>query len=115
MKPLRVGLVGFDQVDALDLVGPAEAFASALTQDAKGNPGASYEVVILGLTNARFVAESGIVFQPHSTLRAAPSLDTIIIPGGARRRRAETNRAGGRWAEDRAVYPARGAPLPTGH
>ena len=38
MKPRRIGIVGFDQVDALDLVGPAEAFATAQAKDAKGNP-----------------------------------------------------------------------------
>ena len=96
MKPLRIGILGFDQVDALDLVGPAEAFASAQVQDAKGETGAAYEVVILGLTNACFVAESGIVFQPKTTLRNAPKLDTIIIPGGAGLRRAEPNRVVGR-------------------
>jgi transcriptional regulator GlxA family with amidase domain len=114
MKPRRIGIVGFDQVDALDLVGPAEAFASAQVFDARGNPGPAYEVVILGLTNSRFVAESGIVFQPRTTLRAAPRLDTIIIPGGAGLRRAETNRAVTRWIEDRAGNTRRLVSICTG-
>ena len=114
MKPLRVGLVGFDQVDALDLVGPAEAFASAQIQDAKGETVAAYEVVILGLTNACFVAESGIVFQPQKTLRYAPKLDTIIIPGGAGLRRAETNRAVARWIQERSEETRRVVSICTG-
>ena len=114
VKPLRIGIVGFDQVDALDLVGPAEAFASALAHDASGNQGSAYEVVILGLTNSHFVAESGIVFQPRTTLRAAPRLDTIIIPGGAGLRRAETNRAVARWIEDRAGKTRRVVSICTG-
>ena len=114
MKPLRIGIVGFDQVDALDLVGPAEAFASAQTQDANGNVVAAYEVMILGLTNARFVAESGIVLQPRTTLRAAPKLDTIIIPGGAGLRRAETNRAVARWIEEQAEKTRRVVSICTG-
>ncbi len=114
MKPLRIGIVGFDQVDALDLVGPAEAFASALAHDASGNQGSAYEVVILGLTNSHFVAESGIVFQPRTTLRAAPRLDTIIIPGGAGLRRADTNRAVARWIEDRAGKTRRVVSICTG-
>jgi len=97
MKPRRIGIVGFDQVDALDLVGPAEAFATAQVNDANDNPVRAYEVVVLGLTNSQFVAESGIVFQPQATLRGAPTLDTIIIPGGAGLRRADTNRAVARW------------------
>lgn len=114
MKPRRIGIVGFDQVDALDLVGPAEAFATAQTIDARGNPGAAYEVVILGLTNTRFVAESGIVFHPKTTLRAAPRLDTIIIPGGAGLRRAETNRIVARWIEDRSGKTRRIVSICTG-
>ena len=114
MKPLRVGIVGFEQVDALDLVGPAEAFASAQVQDAKGNTVAAYEVVILGLTNAPFVAESGIVILPRTTLRAAPKLDTIIIPGGAGLRRAETNRAVARWIQEQAEKTRRVVSICTG-
>jgi transcriptional regulator GlxA family with amidase domain len=114
MKPLRVGIVGFDQVDALDLVGPVEAFASAQIQDAKGHTVAAYEVVILGLTNARFVAESGIVLQPRTTLRAAPKLDTIIIPGGAGLRRAETNRVVARWIQERSEKTRRVVSVCTG-
>ena len=114
MKPLRVGIVGFDQVDALDLVGPAEAFASAQIQDAKGNTVAPYEVVILGLTNARFVAESGIVLHPRTTLRAAPKLDTLIIPGGAGLRRAETNRAVARWIGEQSEKTRRVVSICTG-
>jgi transcriptional regulator GlxA family with amidase domain len=114
VKPRRIGIVGFDQVDALDLVGPAEAFASAQANDARGNPGSAYEVVVLGLTNSQFVAESGIVFQPRTTLRAAPRLDTIIIPGGAGLRRADTNRAVARWIEDRAGKTRRVVSICTG-
>ena len=114
MKPRRIGIVGFDQVDALDLVGPAEAFASAQANDARGNPGPAYEVMVLGLTNSQFVAESGIVFQPRTTLRAAPRLDTIIIPGGAGLRRADTNRAVARWVEDRAEKTRRIVSICTG-
>jgi transcriptional regulator GlxA family with amidase domain len=114
VKPRRIGIVGFDQVDALDLVGPAEAFASAVTQEARGNPSTAYEVVIVGLTNSRFVAESGIVFQPRTTLRAAPSFDTIIIPGGAGLRRADTNRAVARWIEGRAGKTRRVVSICTG-
>ncbi len=114
VKPLRIGIVGFEQVDALDLVGPAEAFASAQTQDAEGNSVAAYEVVIVGLTKARFAAESGIVLHPRTTLRAAPKLDTIIIPGGAGLRRAETNRAVACWIEARAEKTRRVVSICTG-
>jgi transcriptional regulator GlxA family with amidase domain len=82
MAPLRVGFIGYEQANALDLVGPAEAFASAFRANGKGKLERCYEVSIIGLTRRSFVAESGIVFQPTSTLETAPKLDTLIIPGG---------------------------------
>ena len=39
------------------------------------------------------MAESGVVFHPHTTLQSAPKLDTIIIPGGRGLRRPDANRA----------------------
>ena len=114
MKALRIGMVGFNQVDALDLVGPAEAFASAQTSDARGHSVPAYEVVSLGLTNSHFVAESGIIFQPQTTLCAAARFDTIIIPGGAGLRRADTNRVVAGWVEERAPKTRRVVSICTG-
>jgi hypothetical protein len=64
MAVLRVGFIGYEQANALDLVGPAEAFASAFRDKGNGKFERCYEVLILGLTKRPFVAESGIVFQP---------------------------------------------------
>ena len=114
VKPRRIGMIGFDQVDALDLVGPAEAFASARAHDGKGKTRSAYEVVILGLTKKSFVAESGIVFQPQTTLLAAPDFDTVIIPGGAGLRQAETNRSVARWVAERAAQTRRVVSICTG-
>lgn len=87
----RIGIVGFDGVAALDLVGPLEAFAAAAVNERSGNRQSWYEVVVLGLTARSFVAESGIVFTPHHTLHGAPVVDTLIIPGGSGIRARQTN------------------------
>lgn len=60
------------------------------------------------------MAESGIVLQPRTTLRTGPKLDTIIIPGGAGLRRAETNRAVARWIEKEAEKARRLVSMGTG-
>jgi transcriptional regulator GlxA family with amidase domain len=111
---LRIGIVGFDQVDALDLVGPAEAFSTARTDEMKGKATSAYEVVILGLTTAHFVAESGIVFHPHASLQNAPKLDTIIVPGGKGLRQANTNLAVVKWIKERAAQTRRIVSICTG-
>jgi transcriptional regulator GlxA family with amidase domain len=114
MEPLRVGFVGFDQLNALDLVGPAEAFANAVVETANGKSSNGYEVLIIGLTSRTFVAESGVVFHPHTTLQAAPKLDTIIIPGGKGLREPRINRAVASWVKARAAKTRRIVSVCTG-
>jgi transcriptional regulator GlxA family with amidase domain len=114
MKALRIGIVGYEQCNALDLVGPAEAFATALLGEKTRPPGHAYEVLVLGLTSQRFATESGVLFQPHATLQTAPPLDTIVIPGGAGLRREETSRAVGQWVRSRAAQTRRIVSVCTG-
>lgn len=114
MAPFRVGLLGYEQANALDLVGPAEAFASALRDNGKGKLERCYEVSIIGLTRRAFVAESGIVFQPTCTIDSAPKLDTLIIPGGGGLRLPEVNRRVARWILEKAKGTRRIASVCTG-
>src|SRR5919106_316451 len=107
MAPLRVGFVGFDKVTALDLVGPAEAFASVLVPQSNGQSQRGYEVIIIGLTRQPFVAESGIALHPHITLQGAPKLDTLVIPGGKGLRDARTNQTIAKWVKRRAAQTRR--------
>ena len=108
MAPLRVGFLGYEQANALDLVGPAEAFASAFRDNGKGKFERCYEVSIIGLTRRSFAAESGIVFQPTTTIENAPKLDTLIIPGGCGLRLPDVNRKVAGWilgtGEDDATH-----------
>ena len=76
MKPLRVGVIGYDGVQALDLIGPSDAFSITSITDENGTPRPGYEVIVLGLSGKSFRAESGVLFQPHCPLRNAPTLDT---------------------------------------
>ena len=88
----RVGILVFDGITALDLAGPADAFASAQRGSAEA-PEPAYEVVVLGISTRACVAESGVKLTPDRSLRHAPALDTLIIPGGSGLREPKTNRA----------------------
>ena len=114
MAPLRVGFLGYEQANALDLVGPAEAFASAFRDNGKGKLERCYEVSIIGLTRRSFATESGIVFQPTATIENAPKLDTLIIPGGCGLRSPEINRKVVDWILGRAKATRRVASVCTG-
>ena len=95
MRPRRIGFLGFDGITALDLVGPMEAFAAAVVDNDQRGP--CYEVVTIGARGDRFSAESGLAFRASHTLRTAPTLDTLIIPGGSGLRRSETNAVVAEW------------------
>lgn len=114
IKPIRVGVLGFEGVMALDLVGPVDAFSSAFVEDGKGALAPCYEVVIIGLTARPFVSETGIIFKPHVTAANAPPLDTLIIPGGRGLRVTETQSKAAGWICSRAEQTRRIATVCTG-
>jgi transcriptional regulator GlxA family with amidase domain len=81
----RIGFLGYQQITALDLVGPMEVFSTAndlIGADAGAAMKPPYELVVLGLNKRTFLAESGAVFMPQVTLAASPTLDTLVVPGG---------------------------------
>jgi transcriptional regulator GlxA family with amidase domain len=114
MTPLRIGLLGYEQANALDIAGPAEAFASAFRDNGKGKLERCYEISIIGLTRRPFATESGIVFQPGSTIETVAKLDTLIIPGGSGLRVPGINRKVVDWVLERAKNTRRVASVCTG-
>jgi transcriptional regulator GlxA family with amidase domain len=99
---------------ALDLIGPVDAFSSALIESRSGEMVNGYEVVIVGLTGRPFSSESGVVFKPHTTIAKAPPLDTLVIPGGRGLRVPETQRKAAEWIGSRASRIRRIATVCTG-
>lgn len=76
----RVGVIGYEGVQGLDLNGPLDAFCSANLVVKRSSP--PYELFVLGVKRGPLHAESGACFLPSLTLENAPALDTLIIPGG---------------------------------
>jgi transcriptional regulator GlxA family with amidase domain len=114
MKPIRVGLIGYDDVQGLDLIGPSDAFTMAAIEDEQKRAKPCYEVFILGLSRRPFRTESGILMQPHASLREAPALDTLIIPGGKGVRVGRAGKTVRDWILSRAGRIRRIASVCTG-
>jgi transcriptional regulator GlxA family with amidase domain len=113
----RVGILGYDGMQALDLVGPAEAFEAVRGrsgQEPDGAASSAYEVVIIGLTGKRIVAETGLKLQADAISSVPPRLDTLIIPGGRAMREPETGRKAAAWIVSRAAGIRRIATVCTG-
>lgn len=102
----RVGVIGFDGANALDIVGPLEAFANA---------GQDYDICVMGLSGTPFSAESGVRFVPRCRLDEAPkSIDTLIVPGGVGLRDPKTNSTVSSWLLNHAPRSRRVATVCTG-
>jgi transcriptional regulator GlxA family with amidase domain len=111
----RVGILGFDGANALDIVGPLEAFANAGRQDpALKQSRGSYDPIIIGLTEQPFAAESGVRFLPHCQFSNAPGVDTLIVPGGWGLREPDTCAAVSTWLRECAPRTRRVATVCTG-
>lgn len=101
MTPIRIGIIGYDGLTALDLVGPADVFASVPRDPEPGRP-APYEIVTLGARGRTFTTDSGLAFRASRTLETAPALDTLIVPGGAGLREPRLNARVAAWVKARA-------------
>ena len=112
MATRRIGFLGYDGVQGIDLVGPAEAFA-AVPAEENGAP-TPYEVVVIGLRGRRFVTEAGITMQADATVPTSMRLDTLIIPGGQGLRENDAGATAAVWIKDRAPHIRRIASVCTG-
>jgi transcriptional regulator GlxA family with amidase domain len=114
MIPKRIGFIGFDGVVAIDLAGPADAFTYAEIPGGQNGPRRCYEVVTIGLSDRPFVAESGLVFMPQKSFKNAPSLDTLVIPGGSGLRNPQICKPIAAFVKARAKSTRRIASICTG-
>jgi transcriptional regulator GlxA family with amidase domain len=81
MATLTIGIVGFDRVEALDLVGPADTFHLANVALCADSPG--YKTLIVSAEGRAFLSGSGLRIAADTSFDEAPELDTIIVPGGS--------------------------------
>jgi transcriptional regulator GlxA family with amidase domain len=114
-RTATIGMLGFDEANALDVTGPLEAFSTAsdLAHEV-GAPAAPYQIVLIGARRAPFRTESGLLMRPHATFRDAPPLDTLIVPGGRGLREPATNAKVAAWVVRHAGHIRRIATVCTG-
>lgn len=81
---LRVAILAFDEVEALDLAGPYEVFTTASRLALREAPGAvaPFEVACVARTRAAVKARAGMTLLPTHSFADAPTPDLLIVPGG---------------------------------
>jgi transcriptional regulator GlxA family with amidase domain len=106
----RVGFLGYEGMEALDLVGPAEVFAKV---QVGGAP--AYEVLVFGVGDREVRTETGLTLGPRVPLaEAARGLDTLVVPGGRGLRAPGTLAAASAWLAAQAGRVRRIASVCTG-
>jgi transcriptional regulator GlxA family with amidase domain len=116
MPVRRIGILGFENLQALDLIGPADVFGSdalAAPEFREGNASA-YEVILIGVGGKRFTASNGIEFSARYVLPTSTPLDTLIVPGGSGLRSGDLSNTVARWISSRAGNIRRIASVCTG-
>jgi transcriptional regulator GlxA family with amidase domain len=106
----RIGFIGYQDVQGLDLVAPLEAFATA--NDVLGVR--AYAPMIVNDSGKPFRSETHITLSADTSFREAPAFDTIILPGGAGLRAPEVAKPVVAWLKQRARSTRRIASVCTG-
>jgi transcriptional regulator GlxA family with amidase domain len=114
MTPKRVGFLVYPGMQALDLVGPMDAFSAVTIADGKGRRRAGYEPLIIGFGLKSVAAEGGLLITPQFTTVTAPKLDTLIVPGGWAMRDPKIADKAAAWILGQSVQPRRIAAVCTG-
>ena len=115
----RIGFLAFDGVQALDLVGPADAFCSdafAGLDDATNATASAppYQVLLIGLTGSTFTSSSGLRMRAHVGPESRAEIDTLIVPGGTGLRRNNLDQRAAAFISRRANGIRRIASVCTG-
>jgi transcriptional regulator GlxA family with amidase domain len=76
-----IGILGFDDVEALDFAGPYEVFTTAERVCIREDSGNQFKVVSISNQNV-FTARAGLSINAQFSLKGAPELDVLIVPGG---------------------------------
>src|SRR5579859_5266781 len=109
----QIGFLAFDGVQALDIIGPADAFRSDAL-DAFDFDAPPYEVVLIALRQTRFTTSAGIVMRADAIAGSRLRLDTLIIPGGRGLRRPGVAERAAAWIRSIAPRVRRIASVCTG-
>jgi transcriptional regulator GlxA family with amidase domain len=112
--PKRIGVLLFRNVQALDVVGPTDAFAAAAVAAGSSRYPRPYEVFTVAASNKVVVSESGVALKPYHTFDSCPALDTLLIPGGCGIRDPHVSRQLAPWIAQQAARTRRVAAICTG-
>ena len=109
----RVVVLGFDDVQSLDITGPLEVFASANEIPRPDGQPAAYECALVSATGT-VRTSSGLRLLTDRLPRNADNIDTVVVPGGFGARHLTDDDPTVRWLARAAPRARRVATVCTG-
>lgn len=92
------GILVFDGVDELDFVGPLDVFSYASGWGRNG------KVLTIGRHEGALRGVNGLKFEAQYTIRNAPPIDILIVPGGRGTEALSKDQAVLDWINERAAH-----------
>ena len=94
MDRKRVGIVIFDEVEVLDFCGPFEVFSTTrINEERRREEVSPFEVLLISQSGQRVQTAGGMKVIPDVSFCRCPSLDILVVPGGAGARKEMSNPA----------------------
>lgn len=110
-----VGILIFDDVEALDYCGPYEVFCSVRLNEVRRREEPSpFHLLLVAEKEETIRANGGMRVLPDVTMAECPPLDILLVPGGWGTRREITNERLLAWIAERAKEIATLASVCTG-
>jgi len=100
----RVGIVLFNDIEALDFCGPFEVFSvTRLNEEKRREEPSPFEVFMVAETLSCITTTGGMKVTPHYSFENCPHLDILVVPGGWGTRRELNNPVMLEWLRSRAA------------
>ena len=99
---VTIGIVIYPDIQALDLAGALDCFGQANQELITIGREPYYQLLTVGLSRDSISAENGLQLSASYTLDNCPTLDYLVIPGGAGARVLSSNPQFISWLQQRA-------------
>lgn len=98
-----VGILVFDQVEALDFAGPFEVFATTrLDESRRAETESPFDIRLIAEHRRPITTTGGMMVLPHHDFSDCPELDILVVPGGKGARREIKNPVLMNWIRERS-------------
>ncbi|MCM3786084.1 DJ-1/PfpI family protein [Neobacillus mesonae] len=115
MKPIKVGVLLFDDVELLDFAGPIQVFSLVVGKASGENDLLEpFHVTTVSEHGGQISTRNGLKVLADHSLASAPYYDVLIVPGGYGTRKLSQNRCVLEWVRHQAAKATWTASVCTG-